>query len=44
MGFFDTMIAAHGLAYGLTVVTNDQAFHRIDQLTIEDWTKTPHRA
>jgi tRNA(fMet)-specific endonuclease VapC len=44
MGFFDTMIAAHGLAYGLTVVTNDQAFHRIGQLTIEDWTKAPPRA
>ena len=35
----DTMIAAHALAYDLTLVTNDQAFRRIQDLTVEDWTE-----
>ncbi len=33
------MIAAHGLALGMIVVTNDHAFQRIDTLKVEDWTK-----
>jgi len=33
------MIGAHALALGAVLVTNDQAFARIRELTIEDWTK-----
>ena len=43
MGNLDTMIAAHALALGATLVTNDRAFTRIKKLKIEDWTKRPHR-
>jgi tRNA(fMet)-specific endonuclease VapC len=39
MGNLDTMIGAHALALGAVLVTNDQAFTRIKELTIEDWTK-----
>ena len=39
MGNLDMMIAAHTLASGTVLVTNDQAFARIRELTIEDWTK-----
>jgi tRNA(fMet)-specific endonuclease VapC len=39
MGNLDTMIGAHALALGAVLVTNDQAFARIRELTIEDWTK-----
>ena len=39
MGNLDTMIGAHALALGVVLVTNDQAFARIRELTIEDWTK-----
>jgi tRNA(fMet)-specific endonuclease VapC len=35
----DMMIGAQALAAGLVLVTNDQAFKRIKQLKIEDWTK-----
>jgi tRNA(fMet)-specific endonuclease VapC len=38
MGGMDTLIAAHALAIGATLVTNDQAFRRIDGLRVEDWT------
>lgn len=38
MGILDTMIAAHALANGLILVTNDQGFDRIKHLRIEDWT------
>ncbi len=38
LSLFDTMIAAHALALDLTLITNDQAFARIDNLRIEDWT------
>ena len=38
----DTMIAAHALALGLTLVTNDKAFSRIASLSVEDWTQAPH--
>jgi tRNA(fMet)-specific endonuclease VapC len=39
MGNLDIMIAAHALALGLTLVTNDGAFARIKKLKVEDWTK-----
>lgn len=38
----DTMIAAHALALGLTLVTNDKAFSRVKTLRVEDWTEAPH--
>jgi len=40
----DTMIAAHALAIGATVVTNDHAFARVKGLKVVDWTKGPQRA
>jgi tRNA(fMet)-specific endonuclease VapC len=39
MGNLDTMIGAHALALGATLVTNDRAFTRIRELKVEDWTK-----
>lgn len=39
MGNLDTMIAAHALALGAILVTNDRAFERIKSLKTEDWTK-----
>jgi len=39
MGNLDMMIAAHALALGSVLVTNDPAFARIKQLKIEDWAK-----
>jgi tRNA(fMet)-specific endonuclease VapC len=39
MGNLDAMIAAHALAVGAVLVTNDHAFARIKKLKIEDWTK-----
>jgi tRNA(fMet)-specific endonuclease VapC len=39
MGNLDLMIAAHALALGLTLVTNDAAFGRIRGLKVENWTK-----
>jgi len=39
MGSLDMMIAAHALALGLILITNDRAFGRIKRLKIEDWTK-----
>jgi tRNA(fMet)-specific endonuclease VapC len=38
MGNLDVMIAAHALAVGAVLVTNDQAFARIKKLKVEDWT------
>lgn len=38
MGNLDLMIAAHALAAGAVLVTNDRAFTRIKKLKIEDWT------
>ncbi|WP_375402843.1 PIN domain-containing protein [uncultured Sphingomonas sp.] len=39
-GSFDRLIAAHGLALGLPVVTaNTRDFHNIPGLKIENWTK-----
>jgi tRNA(fMet)-specific endonuclease VapC len=39
MGNLDIIIAAHALAVGAVLVTNDQAFARIKKLKLEDWTK-----
>lgn len=33
----DTMIAAHALSINAVLVTNDQAFKRVEGLRIEDW-------
>jgi predicted nucleic acid-binding protein len=33
------MIAAHALALGAVLVTNDHAFGRIKKLKLVDWTK-----
>ena len=41
LSFADTMIAAHALALGLTLVTNDKAFTRIELLRVDDWTQGP---
>ena len=35
----DTLIAAHALSSGLTLVTGDKAFQSIEGLSVEDWTK-----
>jgi len=35
----DLLIAAHALAAGATLVSNDSAFTQIPGLTTEDWTK-----
>ena len=43
MGNLDVMIAAHALAVGAVLVTNDQAFARIKKLKVEDWTKESRR-
>ena len=39
MGNLDLMIAAHALALGVVLVTNDQAFTRVKKLKLADWTK-----
>jgi len=39
MGNLDLMIGAHALALGAVLVTNDQAFKRITNLQLADWTK-----
>ena len=39
MGNMDLMIAAHALATGMTLVTSDRVFRRVEGLKIEDWTK-----
>lgn len=39
IGSLDTLIAAHALSLGCTLVTNDVAeFNRVPGLTIENWT------
>lgn len=35
----DTIIAAHALARGSTLITHDKAFARVKGLVLEDWTK-----
>lgn len=37
LGNLDMLIAAHALAVGAVLVTNDQAFAQVDGLVIEDW-------
>ena len=37
IGNLDTMIAAHALATGLTLITNNRAFSRIKRLKVENW-------
>jgi tRNA(fMet)-specific endonuclease VapC len=34
----DTLIAAHAVALGHVLVSNDQAFRRVPGLVVEDWT------
>jgi tRNA(fMet)-specific endonuclease VapC len=38
LGGMDMLIAAHALALRATLVTNDHAFRRVPNLTVEDWT------
>ena len=38
LGNLDTLIAGHALATGAVLVTNDQAFGRVEGLQVEDWT------
>ena len=39
IGHMDTMIAAHALATGLTVITHNlEDFKRVSNLKLEDWT------
>ena len=40
LGSLDLLIAAHALAVGAVLVTNDRAISQIGQLQIEDWTVT----
>ena len=39
LGNLDTLIAAHALSVDAALVTNDQAFARIEGLQVEDWTR-----
>ena len=38
LGDMDSLIATHALTLGLVLVTNDAAFARVPDLTVEDWT------
>lgn len=38
LGNLDTLIAGHALSAGAVLVTNDQAFGRVEGLQVEDWT------
>lgn len=41
LGTMDMLIAAHAVAVGAVLVTNDKAFHMVNRhLSIEDWTKS----
>lgn len=44
LGALDMLIAAHALALGAVLVTNDQALQRVPGLPIEDWTVPAGRA
>ena len=39
LGNLDLLIAANSLAAGAVLVTNDQAFHKVNGLNVVDWTK-----
>lgn len=40
IGPLDTLIAAHGLSLGVTLVTNNvREFSRVTRLVVEDWTQ-----
>lgn len=39
LGNLDLLIAAHALALGIVLITNDRAFSQVDGLKIEDWTQ-----
>lgn len=39
LGNLDLLIAAHALALGLILITNDRAFSQVEALKIEDWTQ-----
>ena len=42
LGTMDMLIAAHSVAVGAVIVTNDQAFYKVKHhLSLEDWTR-PH--
>jgi len=42
LGPYDMLIAAHAVALGLTVVTdNEREFGRVDALRVENWRKNP---
>lgn len=38
IGPLDTLIAAHALSLGATLVTNTREFERVPDLRMEDWT------
>lgn len=39
LGNLDMLIAAHALATGCVLITNDKAFARVPGLRVEDWTR-----
>ena len=39
LGAMDMMVAAHALAVGYVLVTHDQAFQKVKQLKLADWTR-----
>ena len=39
LGNLDLLIAANSVGAGAVLVTNDQAFHKINGLNVVDWTK-----
>lgn len=39
LGDLDLLIAVHALEAGAALATNDQAFHYVEGLQIEDWTR-----
>jgi tRNA(fMet)-specific endonuclease VapC len=40
LGTMDMLIAAHSIAVGAVLITNDQAFYPVEHhLTLQDWTK-----
>jgi tRNA(fMet)-specific endonuclease VapC len=41
LGTMDMLLAAHSVAVGAVLVTNDQAFYRVKHhLSLEDWTRS----